>query len=80
MSEKIRPTHRHRTAYVSVRQSSPHPVRSHHESQRRQYALADRARAWAWGSSWPPCVRGVAGWSSRWKRHAWRGTTETGTI
>ena len=36
MSEKIRPTHLHRTAYVSVRQSSHHQVRYHHESQRRQ--------------------------------------------
>jgi hypothetical protein len=38
MSEKIRPTHLHRTAYVYVRQSSHHQVRYHHESQRRQYA------------------------------------------
>ena len=49
MSEKIRPTHLHRTAYVSVRQSSHHQVRFHHESQRRQYALADRARALGFG-------------------------------
>ena len=38
MSEKMRPTHLHRTAYVSVRQSSHHQVRYHHASQRRQYA------------------------------------------
>jgi DNA invertase Pin-like site-specific DNA recombinase len=49
MSEKIRPTHLHRTAYVYVRQSSNHQVRYHHESQRRQYALADRARALGFG-------------------------------
>ena len=49
MSEKIRPTHLHRTAYVYVRQSSHHQVRDHHESQRRQYALADRARALGFG-------------------------------
>ena len=49
MSEKIRPTHLHRTAYVYVRQSSHHQVRYHHESQRRQYALADRARALGFG-------------------------------
>ena len=45
MSAKIRPTHLHRTAYVYVRQSSNQQVRYHQESQRRQYALADRARA-----------------------------------
>ena len=50
MSEKIRPTHLHRTAYVYVRQSSRHQVRYHHESQRRQYALADRARALGFGA------------------------------
>lgn len=49
MSEKIRPTHLHRTAYVYVRQSSPHQVHSHHEGQRRQDALADRARALGFG-------------------------------
>jgi len=49
MSEKIRPMHLQRTAYVYVRQSSHHQVRSHHESQRRQYALADRARALGFG-------------------------------
>jgi hypothetical protein len=49
MSEKIRPTQRHRTADVSVRQSSHHHVRSHHASQRRPYALADRARALGFG-------------------------------
>ena len=49
MREKIRPTHLHRTAYVYVRQSSNHQVRYHQESQRRQYALADRARALGFG-------------------------------
>jgi DNA invertase Pin-like site-specific DNA recombinase len=44
MSDKISPSHRQRTAYVYVRQSTGHQVRSHHESQRRQYALADHAR------------------------------------
>jgi hypothetical protein len=37
-------------------------------------------RARALGRSWLPCVRGVAGAASRWTRHAWRGTTGTGTI
>jgi len=49
MREKIRPTHLHRTASVSVRQSSNQHVRDHQESQRRQYALADRARALGFG-------------------------------
>jgi hypothetical protein len=49
MREKIRPTHLHRTASVYVRQSSTHQVRYHHESQRRQYAVADRVRAWGCG-------------------------------
>jgi hypothetical protein len=49
MSEKIRPTHLHRTAYGYVRQSSHQQVRYHQESQRRQYALADRARALGFG-------------------------------
>ena len=45
MTEKIRPDHLRRTAYVYVRQSSGHQVRHHQESRQRQYALADRARA-----------------------------------
>ena len=49
MSEKSRPTHLHRTAYVSVRQSRNQQGRDHQESQRRQYALADRARALGFG-------------------------------
>jgi DNA invertase Pin-like site-specific DNA recombinase len=49
MSEQMRPTHLQRTAYIYVRQSSHHQVRYHHESQRRQSALADRARALGFG-------------------------------
>jgi DNA invertase Pin-like site-specific DNA recombinase len=45
MSDKSSPAHQHRAADVYVRQSTGHQVRSHHESQRRQYALADHARA-----------------------------------
>ena len=45
MTEKIRPDHLRRTAYVYVRQSSAHQVRRHQESRQRQYALADRSRA-----------------------------------
>ena len=44
MTEKIRPDHLRRIAYVYVRQSSAHQVRHHQESRQRQYALADRAR------------------------------------
>ena len=44
MSTKMSPTHLQRAAYVYVRQSTGHQVRSHPESQRRQYALADHAR------------------------------------
>lgn len=43
MSEKIKSHHLERGAYVYVRQSSAHQVRFHQESQRRQYALAERA-------------------------------------
>ena len=38
MTEKIRPDHLRRTAYVYVRQSSGHQVRHHQESRQRQYA------------------------------------------
>jgi DNA invertase Pin-like site-specific DNA recombinase len=44
MNEKIHDDHLQRAAYVYVRQSCPHQVRHHLEGQRRQYALADRAR------------------------------------
>lgn len=43
MSDKIRPEHLARTAYVYVRQSSIQQVRDHQESRRRQLGLADRA-------------------------------------
>lgn len=44
MTEKIRPTHLERTAYVYVRQSTGDQVRHHQEGQQRQYALAEHAR------------------------------------
>jgi DNA invertase Pin-like site-specific DNA recombinase len=44
MSDKLRPEHLQRAAYVYVRQSTAQQVRTHRESQQRQYALADRAR------------------------------------
>jgi len=45
VSEKISSEHLCRAAYVYVRQSSAHQVRHHQESRRRQYDLADRAKA-----------------------------------
>ncbi len=45
MSDKIRPCHLELGAYVYVRQSSAYQVQHNREGQRRQYALADRAKA-----------------------------------
>ncbi len=45
---KISPEHFARGAYVYVRQSTADQLRHNHESRRRQYALADRARALGW--------------------------------
>lgn len=45
MTTKISASHLERKAYVYIRQSTGHQVRPHQESGRRQYALADRARA-----------------------------------
>ena len=45
---KINPEHLARGAYVYVRQSTADQLRNNHESRRRQYALADRARALGW--------------------------------
>src|SRR5438128_2362187 len=45
MSEKIHPSHLERDAYVYVRQSSAYQVHHNLEGQRRQYALADRAKS-----------------------------------
>jgi len=45
---KITAEHLARTAYVYVRQSTPDQLVHNKESQRRQYALADRARQLGW--------------------------------
>jgi len=45
---KIRPEHLERAAFVYVRQSSLKQVRENVESQRRQYAFAEQARALGW--------------------------------
>ena len=47
---KITPDHLTRSAFVYVRQSTTDQVLNNHESRRRQYALADRARALGWGA------------------------------
>jgi DNA invertase Pin-like site-specific DNA recombinase len=47
-SDKITPEHLARTAIVYIRQSTVGQVRHNLESQRRQYELADRARAMGW--------------------------------
>src|SRR5271166_4119122 len=45
---KITPEHLARGAYIYVRQSTADQVLNNHESRRRQYGLADRARALGW--------------------------------
>lgn len=45
---KITPDHLARHAYVYVRQSRPDQLLHNHESRRRQYGLADRARQLGW--------------------------------
>ncbi|MGH7391038.1 MAG: recombinase family protein [Candidatus Rokuibacteriota bacterium] len=47
-SEKIRSEHLARPAFIYVRQSTLGQVRHHHESQRRQYGLAEHARGLGW--------------------------------
>jgi len=46
---KITAEHLARGAFVYVRQSTADQVHNNHESRRRQYGLADRARALGWG-------------------------------
>lgn len=45
---KINPEHLARGAYVYVRQSTADQLKHNHESRRRQYALAERARTLGW--------------------------------
>jgi DNA invertase Pin-like site-specific DNA recombinase len=47
-SEKVREGHLQRRAVVYVRQSTVEQLRHNHESRRRQYDLADQARAMGW--------------------------------
>src|SRR5512134_2404568 len=48
MSDKIKPEHLARAAFIYVRQSSTAQVEQHRESTQRQYALASRAQALGW--------------------------------
>jgi len=45
---KISAEHLSRTACIYTRQSTPDQVQNNLESQRRQYALAERARGLGW--------------------------------
>ena len=45
---KIAPDHLAREAVVYIRQSTQDQLRHNHESRRRQYGLADRARGLGW--------------------------------
>jgi len=45
---KITADHLARSAYVYIRQSKPDQVTHNHESRRRQYGLANRARQLGW--------------------------------
>jgi len=48
ISTKITPVQLQRAAYIYVRQSTVTQVQEHQESQRRQYALTEHARACGW--------------------------------
>jgi DNA invertase Pin-like site-specific DNA recombinase len=45
---KVKPSHMQRTAFVSIRHSSPAQVEYNRESTARQYALLDKAQQLAW--------------------------------
>ena len=45
---KIDAEHLSRSAYVYIRQSTADQLQHNHESRRRQYALAERARMLGW--------------------------------
>ncbi len=46
--DRISTDHLSRQAFVYIRQSTPNPLRYHHESRRRQYGLTFRARKLGW--------------------------------
>ena len=45
---KITPDHLGRGAFIYIRQATADQLANNHESRRRQYGLADRARALGW--------------------------------
>src|SRR5215213_5996890 len=45
---KITPDHLERGAFIYIRQSTPDQLANDHESRRRQYGLAERARTLGW--------------------------------
>ncbi len=47
-TNKIKPTHLRRTAFVYIRQSTTSQLERNQESTRRQYALVDRALTLGW--------------------------------
>ena len=47
---KITAEHLQRRAYVYIRQSTPDQLAHNHESQRRQYGLAERAKQLGWSN------------------------------
>jgi DNA invertase Pin-like site-specific DNA recombinase len=51
MKRSLDHTHRDRTAYVYVRQSTAAQILEHTESTKRQYGLVDRAQALGWSPS-----------------------------
>jgi DNA invertase Pin-like site-specific DNA recombinase len=51
MNPKIQEHHRHKPAYIYLRQSTPGQVLHHRESTERQYALREKARELGWNES-----------------------------
>ena len=51
MNPKITDQHRHKPAYVYLRQSTPGQVRHHRESTERQYALREKAHELGWNQA-----------------------------
>ena len=61
---KITADHLARSAYVYVRQSTPGQVHRNHESRRRQYGLAERAKQSKPHGSRAMVVTGTRCWNS----------------
>src|SRR5258708_35446851 len=73
---KITPDHLARGAFIYVRQSTVDQLANNHESRRRQYGLAERARTLGWTdvtvidddlgrSGWASAVQASSGCSPR---------------